>query len=159
MDTGFAFRRLVRGTPISDSFEDHRHRRPAVQLADLLCGVRRRMARAPRQLGLVRQSSRTSSRPSAWARTTSWPASTTSRNGGKNDNWQSGSQYNISATSTILDGASIYPVFRNDNTTFINWLPIFAQRRQRHQDVFRATPTTRGGTPTTSCSMLACAST
>ncbi|HEX9365825.1 MAG TPA: carboxypeptidase regulatory-like domain-containing protein [Vicinamibacterales bacterium] len=42
----------------------------------------------------------------------------------KNDNWQSGSQYTISATSTIIDGANIYPVFRNDNTTFINWLPI-----------------------------------
>ena len=42
----------------------------------------------------------------------------------KNDNWQSGSQYNIAATTTILDGAAIYPVFRNDNTTFINWLPI-----------------------------------
>ncbi len=42
----------------------------------------------------------------------------------KNDNWQSGSQYNISASSTIIDGATIYPVFKNDNTTFINWLPI-----------------------------------
>jgi Carboxypeptidase regulatory-like domain/TonB-dependent Receptor Plug Domain/TonB dependent receptor len=42
----------------------------------------------------------------------------------KNDNWQSGSQYNISATSTIIEGSTIYPVFRNDNTTFINWLPI-----------------------------------
>src|SRR5262249_7464908 len=42
----------------------------------------------------------------------------------KNDNWQSGSQYNISASSTIIDGATIYPVFRSDNTTFINWLPI-----------------------------------
>jgi Carboxypeptidase regulatory-like domain len=42
----------------------------------------------------------------------------------KNDNWQSGSQYNISATTTIIDGDRIYPVFRNDNTTFINWLPI-----------------------------------
>ena len=41
-----------------------------------------------------------------------------------NDNWQSGSQYNISASSTIIDGANIYPVFKNDNTTFINWLPI-----------------------------------
>jgi hypothetical protein len=45
----------------------------------------------------------------------------------KNDNWQSGSQYNISATTTIIDGASIYPVFRNDNTTFVNWLPILQQ--------------------------------
>jgi len=42
----------------------------------------------------------------------------------KNDNWQSGSQYNIAASSTIIDGAAIYPVFRSDNTTFINWLPI-----------------------------------
>ena len=45
----------------------------------------------------------------------------------KNDNWQSGSQYNISATSTVIDGAAIYPVFRNDSTTFINWLPILQQ--------------------------------
>jgi hypothetical protein len=42
----------------------------------------------------------------------------------KNDNWQSGSQYNISATSTVIEGSDIYPVFRSDNTTFINWLPI-----------------------------------
>ena len=37
----------------------------------------------------------------------------------KNDNWQSGSQYNIAATTTIIDGATIYPVFQSDNTTFI----------------------------------------
>ncbi len=42
----------------------------------------------------------------------------------KNDNWQSGSQYNIAASSAIIDGGNVYPVFRNDNTTFINWLPI-----------------------------------
>jgi hypothetical protein len=42
----------------------------------------------------------------------------------KNDNWQSGSQYNVSASSTIIDGPTIYPVFRSDNTTFVNWLPI-----------------------------------
>src|SRR5258708_22327476 len=42
----------------------------------------------------------------------------------KNENWQSGSQYTISASSTIIEGVNIYPVFRNDNTTFINWLPI-----------------------------------
>ena len=45
----------------------------------------------------------------------------------KNDNWQSGSQYNISATRTIIDGATIYPVFQSDNTTFINYLPILQQ--------------------------------
>src|SRR5213083_755372 len=44
-----------------------------------------------------------------------------------NDNWQSGSQYNISATNTIVDGATIYPVFQSDNTTFINYLPILQQ--------------------------------
>src|SRR5262245_48430111 len=42
----------------------------------------------------------------------------------KNDNWQSGSQYNISATRTIIVGDTIYPVFQSDNTTFINYLPI-----------------------------------
>jgi hypothetical protein len=42
----------------------------------------------------------------------------------KNDNWQSGSEYNIAASTTIIDGATIYPVFRSDNTTFINYLPI-----------------------------------
>src|SRR5262245_16013623 len=45
----------------------------------------------------------------------------------KNDNWQSGSQYNIAATRTIISGATIYPVFQNDNTTFINYLPILQQ--------------------------------
>ena len=45
----------------------------------------------------------------------------------KNDNWQSGSQYNIAATKTIIDGANIYPVFQSDNTTFINYLPILQQ--------------------------------
>ena len=45
----------------------------------------------------------------------------------KNDNWQSGSQYNISAFSTTIQGSTIYPVFTNDNTTFINWLPILQQ--------------------------------
>src|SRR5205809_3224714 len=45
----------------------------------------------------------------------------------KNDNWQSGCQYNIAATKTIIDGATIYPVFQNDNTTFVNWAPILQQ--------------------------------
>jgi hypothetical protein len=45
----------------------------------------------------------------------------------KNDNWQSGSQYNIAATRTIYDGTNIYPVFQNDSTTLINYLPILQQ--------------------------------
>jgi outer membrane receptor for ferrienterochelin and colicin len=42
----------------------------------------------------------------------------------KNDNWQSGSEYTLSATRTIIDGSTIYPVFASDNTTYINYLPI-----------------------------------
>jgi hypothetical protein len=42
----------------------------------------------------------------------------------KNDNWQSGSEYNIGATRTVFDGTTIFPVFQNDNTTFINYAPI-----------------------------------
>ena len=55
----------------------------------------------------------------------------------KNDNWQSGSQYNIAATDTIFDGATIYPVFQSNNTTFINYLPILQ----------RASATTSGPIP------------
>jgi len=42
----------------------------------------------------------------------------------KNNNWQSGSAYSVSATSAIIDGTNIYPVFKNDNTTFIDWTPL-----------------------------------
>ena len=45
----------------------------------------------------------------------------------KNDNWQSGSQYNIAAFTTIQQGTTIYPVFTSDNTTYINWAPILQQ--------------------------------
>lgn len=42
----------------------------------------------------------------------------------KNNNWQSGSSYGINGTSSVIDGTNIYPVFKNDNTTFINWMPL-----------------------------------
>ena len=42
----------------------------------------------------------------------------------KNDNWQSGSEYTLSASSAIIDGTNIYPVFKSDNTSYINYLPI-----------------------------------
>ena len=42
----------------------------------------------------------------------------------KNNNWQSGSSYAVDATTTVIDGATIYPVFRSDNSTYINYLPL-----------------------------------
>jgi hypothetical protein len=44
----------------------------------------------------------------------------------KNNNWQSGSSYTVEATTTILDGPTIYPVFRSDDTTYIDYLPLVA---------------------------------
>jgi outer membrane receptor protein involved in Fe transport len=44
----------------------------------------------------------------------------------KNDNYQSGSQYRVQATRTIIDGLNIYPVFANDNTTYVEHLPLVA---------------------------------
>jgi hypothetical protein len=45
----------------------------------------------------------------------------------KNNNWQSGSSYAVNATTTIFDGTNIYPVFKSDNTTYINWMPLVAE--------------------------------
>lgn len=42
----------------------------------------------------------------------------------KNDNYQSGSSYRIQSSSAIIDGSTVYPVFRNDNTTYVEWLPL-----------------------------------
>jgi len=40
------------------------------------------------------------------------------------DNHQSGSDYRIRGTSTIIEGSTIYPVFLNNNSTFLQWDPI-----------------------------------
>jgi hypothetical protein len=40
------------------------------------------------------------------------------------DNHQSGSDYRIRGTSTIISGETIYPVFLNNNSTFIQYDPI-----------------------------------
>ena len=40
------------------------------------------------------------------------------------DNHQSGSDYRILGTSTVIRGETIYPVFLNNNSTFIQWDPI-----------------------------------
>ncbi len=42
----------------------------------------------------------------------------------KNDNYQSGSSYRIQASTAIIDGASIYPVFKSDRTTYVDYLPL-----------------------------------
>ncbi|MBM3817963.1 MAG: TonB-dependent receptor [Acidimicrobiia bacterium] len=42
----------------------------------------------------------------------------------RNDNYQSGSQYRVQATRTIIQGLNIYPVFASDNTTFVEHLPL-----------------------------------
>ena len=62
----------------------------------------------------------------------------------KNDNWQSGSEYNIGATTTIIEGSTIYPILRNDNTTFINWLPILQRSVGNDIRTYSGTPTIPG---------------
>lgn len=42
----------------------------------------------------------------------------------KNDNYQSGSSYRIQSSSAIIQGNKVYPVFRSDNTTYVEWLPL-----------------------------------
>ena len=44
----------------------------------------------------------------------------------KNDNYQSGTSFRVQATRTIIQGQTIYPVFANDNTTFVEYLPLVA---------------------------------
>lgn len=45
--------------------------------------------------------------------------------GRKNNNYQSGSAFRVRATNTIMRDGVLYPVFRNDRTTWIYWTPIF----------------------------------
>ena len=45
----------------------------------------------------------------------------------RNNNWQSGSQFRVQATSTILDSGKIYPVFNSNNSTYIEHLPLVAE--------------------------------
>ncbi|HEY3119819.1 MAG TPA: TonB-dependent receptor [Vicinamibacteria bacterium] len=41
------------------------------------------------------------------------------------NNHQSGSDYRIFGTTSIIQGTNIFPVFNNDASTFIRWTPIF----------------------------------
>ncbi len=45
----------------------------------------------------------------------------------KNDNYQSGSSYRIQATRSVIQGQTLYPVFANDNTTYVENLPLVAK--------------------------------
>jgi outer membrane receptor protein involved in Fe transport len=45
----------------------------------------------------------------------------------QNNNWQSGSQFRVQATSAILDGGNIYPVFNTGTSTYIEYLPLVAE--------------------------------
>lgn len=45
----------------------------------------------------------------------------------QNNNWQSGSQFRVQATSAIIDGGKIYPVFNSNNSTYIEHLPLVAE--------------------------------
>jgi outer membrane receptor protein involved in Fe transport len=42
----------------------------------------------------------------------------------KNDNYQSGSSYRVQATTAIIEGYDVYPVFRTGNTTYVEYLPL-----------------------------------
>jgi outer membrane receptor protein involved in Fe transport len=42
----------------------------------------------------------------------------------QNDNYQSGTSYRIQASSSVIQGETIYPIFRDDRTTFVEWLPL-----------------------------------
>ncbi len=42
----------------------------------------------------------------------------------QNNNYQSGSSFRIRGTSAIIDGETIYPVWRNDRTTWIYYMPL-----------------------------------
>jgi len=41
------------------------------------------------------------------------------------NNHQSGSDYRILGTTSIIQGTNVYPVFNNDGSTLIRWTPIF----------------------------------
>src|SRR5262249_3233929 len=43
----------------------------------------------------------------------------------KNNQNSSASSYRVQATSSIIDGQNIYPVFRSGTTTYVEWLPVF----------------------------------
>ena len=47
----------------------------------------------------------------------------------KNDNYQSGSNFRVQATRTLIDGTSIYPVFQTGTTTYVDFLPLVSETK------------------------------
>ena len=47
----------------------------------------------------------------------------------KNDNYQSGSNFRVQATRTIIDGQNIYPVFQTGTTTYVDFLPLVSETK------------------------------
>ena len=47
----------------------------------------------------------------------------------KNNQNSSASSYRVQATTTVIDGQAIYPVFRTGTTTFVEWLPVFDETK------------------------------
>lgn len=66
----------------------------------------------------------------------------------KNNNYQSDSGYRIQATSTIIDGANIYPVF-NNNSTYVEYLPFAPRASATTSARTRGSSTTPGGSAPT----------
>ncbi len=47
----------------------------------------------------------------------------------KNNQNSSASSYRVQATTSIIDGSTIYPVFRTGTTTYVEWLPVFDETK------------------------------
>jgi outer membrane receptor protein involved in Fe transport len=47
----------------------------------------------------------------------------------KNNQNSSASNFRVQATTAIIDGQTIYPVFRTGTTTFVEWLPVFEETK------------------------------
>lgn len=47
----------------------------------------------------------------------------------KNNQNSSASSFRVQATTSIIDGQNIYPVFRTGTTTYVEWLPVFDETK------------------------------
>lgn len=54
----------------------------------------------------------------------------------KNNQNSSASSYRVQATTAIIDGQTIYPVFRTGTSTYIEWLPVFEETKGSDQRTY-----------------------
>ena len=54
----------------------------------------------------------------------------------KNNQNSSASSYRVQATTAIIDGLNIYPVFRTGTSTYIEWLPVFEETKGSDQRTY-----------------------